>query len=45
MVVVPIVDARFFTDRFITKPAVWGYQKNQKKETDSLTIHLGSDAG
>ncbi|AQX84455.1 S41 family peptidase [Elizabethkingia bruuniana] len=25
-----IVDARFFTDRFITKPAVWGYQRTKE---------------
>ena len=25
-----VLDARFFTDRFITKPAVWGYQRTKE---------------
>ncbi|MDV3601533.1 peptidase S41, partial [Elizabethkingia anophelis] len=25
-----VVDARFFTDRFVTKPAVWGYQRTKE---------------
>ncbi|MCT3816629.1 peptidase S41 [Elizabethkingia anophelis] len=25
-----VVDARFFTERFVTKPAVWGYQRTKE---------------